>query len=130
MWRYMMKNKSIVEENITWKINSGNCSFWWDDWLGKAWEICRHRKNLEGISSQLWAKNIPFKMSFLLWRALRNKLPTNENLAIFGVEPVKCFCCINQGWDDVDHIFNGGHFAAHIWNYLQVLWELISSSLS
>ncbi|KAK6780052.1 hypothetical protein RDI58_022236 [Solanum bulbocastanum] len=28
MWRYMMRNKNLVEENILWKINSGNCSFW------------------------------------------------------------------------------------------------------
>ncbi|KAH0695103.1 hypothetical protein KY285_022200 [Solanum tuberosum] len=50
-------------------------------------------------------------MSFLLWRALRYKLPTNEILAAFGVEPVKCFCCLKQGWDEVDHIFIQGHFA-------------------
>ncbi|WMV32966.1 hypothetical protein MTR67_026351 [Solanum verrucosum] len=56
-------------------------------------------------------------MSFLVWRAVRNKLPTNEKLATFGVEPVKCFCCIQQGWDDVDHIFIQGHFAAHIWKF-------------
>lgn len=34
VWRYMMKNKNKVEDHITWKINSGSCSFWWDDWLG------------------------------------------------------------------------------------------------
>ncbi|WMV23931.1 hypothetical protein MTR67_017316 [Solanum verrucosum] len=34
MWKYMMKNKIKVEEHIGWRINSGSCSFWWDDWLG------------------------------------------------------------------------------------------------
>ena len=29
-----MKNKITVEDHIGWKINSGSCSFWWDDWLG------------------------------------------------------------------------------------------------
>ncbi|KAG5624777.1 hypothetical protein H5410_009995 [Solanum commersonii] len=29
-----MKNKVTAEAQITWKINSGNISFWWDDWLG------------------------------------------------------------------------------------------------
>ncbi|KAH0746235.1 hypothetical protein KY285_007892 [Solanum tuberosum] len=56
-------------------------------------------------------------MSFLLWRALRNKLPTNEKLGTFGVEPVRCFCCYQQGWDEVDHIFIQGHFAVYIWKY-------------
>jgi len=56
-------------------------------------------------------------MSFLLWRAIRHKFPTNETLANFGVEPVKCYCCIQQGWDEVDHIFIQGHFAGHIWKF-------------
>jgi len=35
MWRYMMKSRLQVEKNIGWKIQSGSCSFWWDDWLGR-----------------------------------------------------------------------------------------------
>ncbi|XP_015168633.1 uncharacterized protein [Solanum tuberosum] len=35
VWNYMMKNKSIMEPQITWRINSGTCSFWWDDWTGE-----------------------------------------------------------------------------------------------
>lgn len=31
----MKKNKDIVEEHISWKINYGNSSFWWDDWVGE-----------------------------------------------------------------------------------------------
>jgi len=69
------------------------------------------------INSQIWHKNIPFKMSFLVWRALRYKIPTNEKLATFGVEPVRCFCCMQKGWDEVDHIFNQGPFAAHNWTF-------------
>ncbi|WMV32843.1 hypothetical protein MTR67_026228 [Solanum verrucosum] len=148
---YVMKNKDKVEEHITWKLSSGSCSFWWDDWLGgvlarhtsgisslnntnvaqfwvngvfdttiwrptetgkftcaSAWEICRHGNNIAGISAQIWHKYIPFKMSFLLWRALRKKLPTNEKLGNFGVEPVRCFCSYQQGWDEVEHIFLQG----------------------
>ncbi|KAH0700920.1 hypothetical protein KY284_015135 [Solanum tuberosum] len=190
MWKYMMKNKLHVEENIGWKIQSGSCSFWWDDWLGKgalatyntsisslnnatiahflvngkwnerklrqqvppllipsilntnfqfvqgvkdiavwrltkageftcksAWEMCRKKKATAVLNSQIWHRHIPFKMSFLLWRAIRYKLPTNESLANFGVEPVKCYCCFQQGWDDVEHIFLQGHFAGHIWKF-------------
>ena len=56
-------------------------------------------------------------MSFWLWRVLRLKLPTNEILATFGVEPAKRSCCRNQGWDDVDHTFIQGPFSTHIWKY-------------
>lgn len=71
-----------------------------------AWEICRSKKDIVVLNSQIWHKYIPFKMSFLLWRAIRHKILTNEMLANFGVEPVQCYCCIKQGWDEVDHIYS------------------------
>ncbi|WMV30182.1 hypothetical protein MTR67_023567 [Solanum verrucosum] len=76
-----------------------------------AWDMCRTKKEHTILNAQIWHKYILFKISFLLWRALRYKLPTNEILAAFEVEPVKCFCCLKQGWDEVDHIFIQGHFA-------------------
>lgn len=152
----MMKNKHKMETYIQWKINSGNCSFWWDDWLGvgplanfrdvscrlnnskvadfivdgqwnvglisqvappqyvpailaihlqiqqrvpdqpiwklstsgvfscaSAWNVIREHRNKTKINSYTWHKCIPFKCSFLLWRALKGKLPTNEKLATF-----------------------------------------------
>jgi len=152
IWKYMMRNKIKVEEHIGWTINSGSCSFWWDDWLGvgalanyttgisslnnatiahfltngkwnerklrqqvppllipyilntnfqflqgvsdsavwkhtesgkftctSAWEICRNKKSTTDLNSQIWHRHIPFKMSFLLWRALRKKLPLMRN---------------------------------------------------
>ncbi|KAK6777702.1 hypothetical protein RDI58_024420 [Solanum bulbocastanum] len=29
-----MHNKKQAEEHIQWRINSGSCNFWWDNWLG------------------------------------------------------------------------------------------------
>ncbi|KAK4707369.1 hypothetical protein R3W88_033058 [Solanum pinnatisectum] len=95
-----------------------------------ALEICRHRQNTGVISNQIWHKQIPFKISFLVWRALRCKLLTNETLANFGVEPARCFYCIKQGWDDVDHIFNEGPFATHIWTYFSSTMEANSQQTS
>ncbi|XP_015158216.1 uncharacterized protein [Solanum tuberosum] len=46
--QYMLKNRSMMEKNIRWKINSGNCSFWWDDWLG----VGALGNLINGISSQ------------------------------------------------------------------------------
>ncbi|WMV13665.1 hypothetical protein MTR67_007050 [Solanum verrucosum] len=101
-----------VKVSAIWKITeAGNFT------CKSAWEICKKKKNTTIINSQLWHRHIPFKMSFLLWRAIRHKLPTNETLANFGVEPVKCYCCIQQGWDDIEHIFIQGNFAGHIWKF-------------
>ncbi|KAG5585843.1 hypothetical protein H5410_046277 [Solanum commersonii] len=33
-WKHLMHNKHMVEDHILWKLNSGNYSFWWDNWLG------------------------------------------------------------------------------------------------
>ncbi|KAG5599773.1 hypothetical protein H5410_031143 [Solanum commersonii] len=33
-WKHLMQNKVRIEKHIHWKINSGTCSFWWDNWLG------------------------------------------------------------------------------------------------
>lgn len=67
------------------------------------------------INSLIWHKNVPFKMTFLRWRALMCKLPTNENLENFEVEALRCYCCRKQALDDIDSIFWQEHRATHIW---------------
>lgn len=78
-----------------------------------AWEIIR-KKPKTRLNSLIWNKNIPFKMSFI-WRALRSKLPTNEKLVKFGVNPRACVCCIRPGMDTINHILIEGHFAKYVW---------------
>ncbi|WMV13655.1 hypothetical protein MTR67_007040 [Solanum verrucosum] len=67
---------------------------------------------LLGVSK---ASSLSFNGVELPW--MLSKLPTNEKLGTFGAEPVICFCCYQQGWDEVDYIFIQGHFAAYIWKY-------------
>lgn len=38
------------------------------------------------LNNYPWNKNIPFKCSFLLWRAFRGNMPTNEKLIKFGYD--------------------------------------------
>ena len=33
-WKNLLINKPRVEQHIQWKLQAGNCSFWWDNWLG------------------------------------------------------------------------------------------------
>nr|XP_016485712.1 PREDICTED: uncharacterized mitochondrial protein AtMg00310-like [Nicotiana tabacum] len=35
IWRNMLKIREKAEKNIRWEIQKGNCSFWWDNWIGK-----------------------------------------------------------------------------------------------
>ncbi|WMV39067.1 hypothetical protein MTR67_032452 [Solanum verrucosum] len=180
----MTRNTHKVETYIQWKIRSGSCSFWWDNWLGvgplaqftednnrfnndtvsefieegqwninkiiqlapptqmhnilatqlqlqqgipdqpvwnlncndvftctSAWNSIREQRTKTKINTHTWHRNIPFKCSFLLWRALRDMLPTNEKLSSFDIEPADCLCCHPTGVDTIDHIFNAGIFA-------------------
>ncbi|XP_049406447.1 uncharacterized protein LOC125870147 [Solanum stenotomum] len=127
VWKYISNNKSQVEEHIICKIISvpkgvADQPIWKLTDNGKftcasAWENIITKRPKNKLYSYIWNRHIPFKVSFLLWRALRRKLPTNDKTTTFGVPPVKCSCCIKAGWDTIDHIFVTGHFAIHIWQY-------------
>lgn len=99
-----------LSDEAIWKPNDNgafSCS--------SAWEVIRQRNTKNRINNQIWHKYIPFKVSFLLWRAIRLKLPTNETLVKFGVEPRSCSCCRRPGMDTINHILVEGHFSNYIW---------------
>lgn len=99
-----------IPDRPVWKPNASGhftCS--------SAWDVVRQKKNKAMSDSFTWHKHIPFKISFLLWRALRGKLPTNERITTFGSEPVDYSRCYRPGPDTIDHIFMSGNFAKHIW---------------
>lgn len=76
----------------------------------------REKRNKNQFNFLTWLKNIPFKSSFLLWRAVRGKLPTKEKLTNFAIETTSSLnCCNGAGLDNIDHIFNTGQFADYIW---------------
>lgn len=52
-----------------------------------------------------------------MWRALREKLPTNKKIVKFGQE-LKQFCyCYDPWMDTIDHIFISRHFTKHVWKH-------------
>nr|XP_016482074.1 PREDICTED: uncharacterized protein LOC107802997 [Nicotiana tabacum] len=185
----MMFNKKEAEKHIQWRLHSGNCSFWWDNWLGtgalaqhrteggrprnitvsqfwesghwnlqklnhaapvhkiasilhtpiyhdpntldqdiwvpndngnftcsSAWEVIRKKRPVSFTNKMIWHKMIPFKWSFCLWRAVRNKLPTDDRVLLFSNPIVSiCVCCQRYGAETVEHIFSTGHFAVIVW---------------
>lgn len=59
-----------------------------------------------------WHKKIPFKWFFCLWRALRNKLPTDDRISSFGIITVsRCVCCTIPTDEIIEHIFRQGYLA-------------------
>lgn len=92
----------ILDTKFQYQQGSNDKAIWKPTDSGKfsyasAWNVYRAKGNIEHINSLILHKHVPFKMSFLLWRALSFKLPTNETLAVFGIELVRCYCCRNNG---------------------------------
>ncbi|KAK4709693.1 hypothetical protein R3W88_004206 [Solanum pinnatisectum] len=101
-----------VVDQAMWKLNTnGNFT------CSSAWSELRVKRCRSLFYAFIWHKNIPFKCSFLLWRALKGKLPTNEKIITFGNDPATCYCWDRPGWDTIDHTFKTGHFVAHIWRF-------------
>jgi len=63
-----------------WNLNSNGLFT-----VSSAWDSIREKRTKTKFNSYTWNRNIPFKCSFLLWRTIRGKLPTNEKLSKFGV---------------------------------------------
>lgn len=40
-WKHMLNTRQQMEQHIHWRLQSGNCSFWWDNWLG-TWPLAHH----------------------------------------------------------------------------------------
>ncbi|XP_049381372.1 uncharacterized protein LOC125845930 [Solanum stenotomum] len=123
-WKLLMHNKVKIEEHIHWTINSGTCSFWWDNWLGVGplahFSNESNRFNNNTVTDFLiegqWNLEMVIQQALIAccssaWNELREKRNS------FGNEPVACYCCDRPGWDTIDHIFNTGHFATHVWRY-------------
>ncbi|XP_019228142.1 PREDICTED: uncharacterized protein LOC109209335 [Nicotiana attenuata] len=71
-------NPQILDEAI-WTPNvSGKFT------CASAWETIRRKKQHLLSNKKTWHKKLPFKWSFCLWRAIRNKLPTNDRVVAFG----------------------------------------------
>ncbi|VFQ87121.1 unnamed protein product, partial [Cuscuta campestris] len=89
--------------------------------LASAKELLRPRRNdeLEDIElKRCWQKHLPYKMSFLAWRVLERRLPTDDVLARFGFAlPSRCLCCSPPGRETITHIFYHGSMARRVWTY-------------
>ncbi|XP_019254091.1 PREDICTED: uncharacterized protein LOC109232860 [Nicotiana attenuata] len=128
-WKSLMTNKKEAEQHIRWRLHSGEVSFWWDNWLGtapltahrteggkpgnftcaSAWETIRRKKQHLLSNKKTWHKKLPFKWSFCLWRAIRNKIPTDDRVVAFGNPTVtRCACCSRPQAETVNHIFSTG----------------------
>ncbi|VFQ89254.1 unnamed protein product [Cuscuta campestris] len=88
--------------------------------LASAKELLRPRRDddvEDTVLKRCWQTHLPYKMSFLAWRVLTRRLPTDDVLARFSfVLPSQCFCC-SSGRETIAHIFYHGSMARRVWTY-------------
>lgn len=60
-------------------------------------------------------------MSFILWRAVKGKLPVDETIGKFRKNMVsKCLCCRNPKNETISQIFLTSDIAFLTWNFLGI----------
>ncbi|WMV22614.1 hypothetical protein MTR67_015999 [Solanum verrucosum] len=116
---HLLMVPKVLNTKIHYQENLTNEAIWTYADNGKftcssAWSLIRKKKVRTAVNILNWHRNIPFKASFLLWRAIRGKIPTYENLQKTGVDPTQCYCCRVPGWDNIDQNFVAGNFANYI----------------
>ncbi|XP_015167940.1 uncharacterized protein [Solanum tuberosum] len=87
--------------------------------MASAWEIQRQKNDKSCFDSNTWCKRVPLKMSFILWRVVRDRIPTDSRLTKMGIAmPSRCCCCKSPQEEDVDHFSCSEEFAKKIWSIL------------
>ncbi|XP_075074722.1 uncharacterized protein LOC142162286 [Nicotiana tabacum] len=59
---------------------------------GTAFQTLRQKRALTHFLSKVWVKEIPFKISFFMWRMLKNRLPLDDRIQLLGLQ-VDSNCC-------------------------------------
>ncbi|KAG2685838.1 hypothetical protein I3760_10G144400 [Carya illinoinensis] len=81
-----------------------------------AWECLRVRSSETPWAAWVWHETLLKKMSIMVWKAWHNSLSVDDRLRRIGIPVVlKCSCCAEGGYEDVNHILYSGNFAQKIW---------------
>jgi len=51
--------------------------------------------NHDELIDVVWHKNVPLKVSICVWRLLRNRWPTKDNLVRRGIIPIDAQLCVS-----------------------------------
>jgi hypothetical protein len=102
------------EDEFLWKHNtSGTLS------MKEAFNFISPIGTQRNWAKLIWNTAIPPSKSFLIWRAIHKKIPTDANLSLRGCYmPSMCSMC-NKHQETADHIFLHCTFALSLWNWLQ-----------
>jgi len=84
---------------------------------------CHIGQNMSWANS-IWNIAIPPSKSFMVWRSLHNKLPTDENLILRGCQfPSMCSLC-SVNIETTTHFLMECYFARTLWNWVESIINL------
>ncbi|KAF1893764.1 hypothetical protein Lal_00002288 [Lupinus albus] len=78
----------------------------------------------------LWSKHIPPSKSFISWRLMHNRFPSDENQANRGCALASICVLCKCNIDDSDHLFFNYKFAQDLWNWLRQVFSYNLNSIS
>lgn len=82
------------------------------------WQYIRKNKQKSSLYKFIWAKGLPFKISFFMWRLWKAKLPLDDYIRRTGYfQTSKCWCCTNSSEETLAHIFLTSPTTMFVWKY-------------
>ncbi|GAU46013.1 hypothetical protein TSUD_401350 [Trifolium subterraneum] len=69
----------------------------------------------------IWQGFIPPSCSFILWRIIHNKMPTDDNLRLRGCTVVSVCVLCKSAFETSEHLFLSCQFAQRIWSWLAMM---------
>lgn len=83
-----------------------------------AWDYVRRRNEPFNAYIKIWAKGLPFKIHFFMWKVWRNKLPLDDLMRrLCYLMASRCWCCTNPMEETMHHLFFTSYVARRVWPY-------------
>ncbi|CAH9084953.1 unnamed protein product [Cuscuta europaea] len=127
---WLMKRLSLIRDKIRGCFNNMN-----DTILGlnsrstngkltsaKIYDLLRVKGNVRTPMSFMWKSYIPPKLSFNVWLALRNRLPTQDSLGYLHIVN-RCDLC-KDGLETIPHLFFLCPFTCRVWQHIRIWMRL------
>ncbi|XP_042956358.1 uncharacterized protein LOC122292186 [Carya illinoinensis] len=81
-----------------------------------AWDCIRVRASPLDWADWIWHKNLPKKVSIMMWKAHHNCLSVDAKIKNVGVPLAsKCHCCSRGRMEDLNHVLCTGEVARQVW---------------
>lgn len=69
-------------------------------------ELLRKKRGKVDWARRIWLKGLPYKISFILWRLFKRRVPTNNVLKLIGNPIASRYICCNMGVEETTyHLF-------------------------